>query len=553
MEPLATSPTAIAESRRAEALFRAHQQNTFRRTDYLFAALLACEWLASIGVALWVSPRTWAGLSSTTHPHVWAAIVLGGAIVSLPILLALALPGHTLTRHVIAVGQMLYAALLIHLTGGRIETHFLIFGSLAFLAFYRDWRVLISATIVVAGDHFLREAYWPESLYGVAATSGWRWVEHAWWVVFENAFLIMACREGVREMRALAERQARVERDHLATTVDRIGAAALWVGTASQQFIAAATRLSAGSQAQAAALEETAASLEEVTSAVTHNAENAQQANQLAATAREVAQKGGQVVGSAVTAMGEINQASRKIVDIITAIDEIAFQTNLLALNAAVEAARAGEQGRGFAVVAAEVRNLAQRSAAAAKEIKGLIQDSVRKVETGSDLVNKSGQALEEIVASVRRVTDLMAEIAATSKEQATGINQVNRAVAQMDGVVQQNATQAEELTSTAQSLIEQAEELTSLVGQAQQSTDRTAGTKGPGEQSQIWSAPLRRLSGDPHPRQPARARDHDKAPLEHASSAATSRGREKVSPGSRPDIGARNGSASGKGDFEEH
>src|SRR5262249_26997889 len=156
------------------------------------------------------------------------------------------------------------------------------------------------------------------------------------------------------------------------------------------------------------------------------------------------------------TAMGEINQASRRIVDIITAIDEIAFQTNLLALNAAVEAARAGEQGRGFALGAAEGRRPAPRSAAAAKEVQGLIQDSVRKVEAGSDLVNRSGQALEEIVASVRRVTDLMAEIAATSKEQATGINQVNRAVAQMDGVVLQNATQAEELTSTAQSLSRQ-------------------------------------------------------------------------------------------------
>jgi ABC-type transporter Mla subunit MlaD len=162
--------------------------------------------------------------------------------------------------------------------------------------------------------------------------------------------------------------------------------------------------------------------------------------------------------------MGEINQASKKIADIITAIDEIAFQTNLLALNAAVEAARAGEQGRGFAVVAAEVRNLAQRSASAAKEIKGLIQDSVRKVDTGCELVNQSGQSLKEIVASVGRVSDIIAEIAAASKEQAAGIEQVNKAVTQMDSVIQGNAAQTEELSGTAQGLAAQAEQLQALV-----------------------------------------------------------------------------------------
>ncbi|HME41101.1 MAG TPA: methyl-accepting chemotaxis protein [Steroidobacteraceae bacterium] len=222
--------------------------------------------------------------------------------------------------------------------------------------------------------------------------------------------------------------------------------------------------LSTRTEEQASSLEETASSMEQMTSTVKNNADNAVHASQLAQAAREQAEHGGRVVGSAVAAMSEINAASKKIADIIGVIDEIAFQTNLLALNAAVEAARAGEQGRGFAVVASEVRNLASRSAGAAKEIKALIHDSVGKVNEGTRLVDESGKVLEEIVTRVKKVTDVMAEIAGSSREQASGIEQVNKAVTLMDTMTQQNAALVQEDTAAAQALTAQATGLIKLI-----------------------------------------------------------------------------------------
>jgi methyl-accepting chemotaxis protein len=246
--------------------------------------------------------------------------------------------------------------------------------------------------------------------------------------------------------------------------VSRVKAAAGEVHRGAQEISAGNTNLSQRTEEQSSSLEETASSMEEMTSTVKQNADNAGQANQLAVAARDQAEKGGAVVGNAVRAMAEINVASKKIVDIIGVIDEIAFQTNLLALNAAVEAARAGEQGRGFAVVATEVRSLAGRSASAAKEIKGLIQDSVQKVADGSKLVTQSGQTLEQIVISVKKVSDIVAEIAAASREQSSGIEQVNRAVMQMDEMTQQNGALVEQATAASQAMADQARELNDMM-----------------------------------------------------------------------------------------
>jgi methyl-accepting chemotaxis protein len=253
--------------------------------------------------------------------------------------------------------------------------------------------------------------------------------------------------------------------ESLATMVKAVHSSTESIDTGAREIAMGNTDLSQRTEQQAASLQQTASSMEQLTGTVRQNAENARQASQLAVNASDIATRGGDVVGQVVHTMQDIATSSNKVVDIIGVIEGIAFQTNILALNAAVEAARAGEQGRGFAVVAGEVRSLAQRSASAAKEIKELIGDSVGKVQSGTALVGRAGSTMEEIVQAVRRVTDIMGEISAASEEQSTGIEQVNRAVVQMDEVTQQNAALVEEAAAAAASLEEQTRQLQTVVG----------------------------------------------------------------------------------------
>jgi methyl-accepting chemotaxis protein len=287
----------------------------------------------------------------------------------------------------------------------------------------------------------------------------------------------------------------------LGTLVQQISQSSETINSAASDIAEGNSNLNTRTQEQSSALEETASSLEELTATVKQNANNATQANQLAAGARDSAEKGGKVVGEAVGAMTAITESSRKVADIIGVIEQIAFQTNMLALNAAVEAARAGDQGRGFAVVAAEVRTLAQRSASAAKEIKALIQDSQEKVEQGAKLVNRSGDTLSDIVTSVKKVSDIIGEIDAASEQQASGIDQINSAVAQMDKNTQQNAALVEQATAAAESMTEQARTLNELVRffkVGAETEQRTLGDSRPSESAALRAPAVPRRNGQP-------------------------------------------------------
>ena len=319
-------------------------------------------------------------------------------------------------------------------------------------------------------------------------------------------------------------------RDSLVHIVAQVRVGTDTIATASGEIAAGNHDLSSRTEQQASSLEKTASSMEELTATVKQNADNARQANQLAASASEVALKGGAVVSQVVETMGSINESSKKIVDIISVIDGIAFQTNILALNAAVEAVRAGEQGRGFAVVAAEVRNLAQRSAAAAKEIKALIDDSVEKVSIGSKLVGQAGTTMEEVVDSVRRVTDIMGEITAASQEQSAGIGQVNQAIIEMDSVTQQNAALVEQAASAARSLQDQAAEVANVVSifkldMTQQMTEAHARRTTVAATPVVKTAQVKKLPARPAPQKPTIA--HSTPALKKIASGASAGGND--------------------------
>ncbi len=432
---------------------------------------------------------------ASQYGHLGMAFGVSAAILALAGAVWATARGTTLSRLVMAAALMAMVALHIQLGRGTIEFHFGVFVALAFLLIYRDWRPVLVGAAVIALHHvaFDRLQAAGVGVYCLTQADFFKVLMHAGYVVAQTAFevfIALKMRTDADQGKELSQLVDRIEADghisldvadlpvatpaaiSLKAALERLNAAMADVQASVSNIQTASTEIASGNldlsgrtEQTASSLQHAASSMTQLTGTVRQSADAAQQANRLAASAAEVARRGGTAVAHVVTTMSDIDTSARRIADIIGTIDGIAFQTNILALNAAVEAARAGEQGRGFAVVAGEVRNLAQRSAEAAKEIKGLIGASVDKVASGSKLVADAGATMEEIVNSVQRVSDIIGAISSTAAEQSTGIAQISQSVGSLDQMTQQNAALVEQSAAAAESLKEQAARLHQVLG----------------------------------------------------------------------------------------
>ncbi len=446
--------------------------------------------LATIGLL-------WAGALAYGLVHDGLALVaaVGLLLMGAAAALSAAARGGQASRIGLPVLGMAMVALVIHAARGQTEAHFAVFAFLAVTVVYRSpWPVLAGAATIAV--HHLSFNYFQQWGWGPVCFTQpglGRVLEHAAYVVAEAGVLVVLARRMHAEFAAGEELNAIAMRlagdggaidfgavhlpgtvpatrrmlqalTRIETAIATVRASTDSIGTAASEIAAGSHDLSTRTEQTAGNLQQTASSMDQLNGTVQHSAESARTANQLAASAASVAQRGGSVVAEVVTTMNDISASARQIADIIGVIDGIAFQTNILALNAAVEAARAGEQGRGFSVVASEVRALAQRSAEAAKQIKTLIGTSVERVESGSRLVGEAGATMNEIVDSVKRVTDVIAEITAAAAEQSQGLGEVNAAMSQLELMTQQNAALVEQSAAASASLRDQSARLVDAV-----------------------------------------------------------------------------------------
>jgi methyl-accepting chemotaxis protein len=438
-----------------EAVLQQHivKANSFLR---LFLWLML---LVSLGLAQW--NQTWS-----------AALFLGIPFAVIPTLLIATMPQALVTRLVVSTALLLFCALHIYQARGMTEVHFGIFVTLSLLLVYQDWRIIILGGAVIAVHHllfnFLQQAGYGEICFttpGIGIT-----LLHAVYVVAECvalSYLAILLRKQTDA--TLSQLRLQTSFDHMRCVVEQSQQGVDAIRSAASEISNGNADLSARTESQMSSLAQTIRTMENLMLAVGKNSDHSHDANKLVTSASEIAVSGGKMVTQVVDTMVSIRESSRRIVDIISVIDGIAFQTNILALNAAVEAARAGEQGRGFAVVASEVRSLAQRSATAAKEIKALITDSGERIETGGRLVDTTGQTMAHLVTSVQQVAVIMSEINAASASQREGIGQVNQAISDMAASTQQNTALVDIAASASDSLRDHATHLASLLASLNQ------------------------------------------------------------------------------------
>lgn len=482
---------------RALELFQAHLRDVHIKTDRMFAILLGVEWLVGILFALIISPFAWAGRDSSVHPHLLAAIFLGGALVSAPIALAWQMPGATITRHVIAFSQMLMSALLIHLTGGRIETHFHVFGSLAFLGFYRDWRVLLTATLTIAVDHLLRGLFYPASVYGLVGTTVWRTLEHAAWVLFEVFFLVQATLNSLKEMTTIADRQANMEESNrelqashahleetnrqlhisnssldnknseLSQTHEQLDDAHQRLGPAFEHLLSVNTMLQdTVSQLQNLIAHQTSSvqsrtdglgkaagliadfkrkqGIANVHDVLRKAAESASRTEEFSRASQTTIEKnlGGleeirTQMRSTQATVSELAERTRRIGSITERVEDFADQSNLLALNATIEAARAGDAGRGFAVVAQEIRDLADRSLDSTHEIRQTLSDIEGAIGKAYEITTHGNERMEDGLGAVRSSAENLRNISEFIRETGNTVSSVAESVDEQNRTLQ--------------------------------------------------------------------------------------------------------------------